>query len=132
MSMSIFLMITAVQHRPAPRNRSNRKTYRTDRTETYPGGGAPVPPGPPYPATSRTWRRLSGMHVDSASRKTRRADPHAKKSPHRLPARKKKKNPSFPICAFKLVFCMFYPVFEELGFFGRHGQIVHEISLRAI
>ena len=27
---------------------------------------------------------------------------------------------------------MFYPVFEELGFFGRHWQILHEISLRAI
>ena len=26
---------------------------------------------------------------------------------------------------------MFYPVFEELGFFG-HWQILHEISLRAI
>ena len=64
-------------------------------------------------------------------RKTRRADFPREKIGVPTPLREKKSR----FCLMfrrKTVFCDFCPVFEELGFFGRYWQIVHEISLRAI
>ena len=53
----------------------------------------------------------------------------AKKSPPRLPARKTN-HVFIDLFLRETVFCVFCPVFEELGFFGLQNRILHEISLR--
>ena len=107
---------------------------------TFPGG-PPPPPGPPPRKPLRGYAVDSAVRLYVLGRKNRRADlaceklaaptSRAKKSARRLPYAKKKSH-VFLIFYWKTVLCVFRPFFEELGLFGRHWQILHEISLRAI
>ena len=102
-------------------------------------GGLPPPPGSRFADTASTRRyavraqtaRTKKSPRRPPTRKSRRADFLREKIG--VPTSRAKKKIAFLTIFYgETVFCVFCLVFEELGFLGRHWQILHEISLRAI